>query len=168
MKPVDEAFLRHAFTLAANARNQGHRPFGAVIADASGIICEAGSTQGNGDVTAHAEMNVIRRAMQVAARERLAGATLYASTEPCAMCAAAAFYAGVGRIVFGFPEAALRPLRNRSSGGAGVAMSCREALSRATRATEVVGPCLKKRRRPCIRTSGAAKRDESRHRRFGP
>jgi tRNA(Arg) A34 adenosine deaminase TadA len=58
------------------------------------------------------------------------------------MCAAATFYAGIGRIVFGFPEARLRELRNRSAGGRGIAISCREAVSRAGRPPAIVGPCL--------------------------
>ncbi|MCA3263854.1 MAG: nucleoside deaminase [Telmatospirillum sp.] len=143
MQPDDENFLRQTFALARAARAAGHRPFGAVVADAAGIVAEAGSTQtANGDPTAHAEMNALRRAMAVVPRARLEGATLYASNEPCAMCAAAAFYAGVARIVFGFPEEKLRPLRNRTAAGAGIGLSCRAVLARPARKVEVVGPCL--------------------------
>ncbi|MFM7345450.1 MAG: nucleoside deaminase [Tagaea sp.] len=139
---ADAAWLRRAIARAHAARADGHRPFGAIVADAQGAIAEAGSEQGNGDPTAHAEMNAIRRSMREIPRARLAGATLYASNEPCAMCSAAAFYAGIGRIVFGFPEELLRPLRNRSAGGAGIALGCRETLSRAGRPTIVIGPRL--------------------------
>lgn len=143
MPPDDETYLRHTFALARAARAAGHRPFGAVVADASGTIAEAGSTQtANGDPTAHAEMNALRRAMAAVPRARLQGATLYASNEPCAMCAAAAFYAGVARIMFGFPEEKLRPLRNRTALGAGIGLSCRAVLARPARKVAVIGPCL--------------------------
>jgi tRNA(adenine34) deaminase len=139
---ADERALRRTFEIARDARARGHRPFGALIADGAATIAEAGSTQGTGDPTAHAEMNAVRAAMATVPRARLADATLFASNEPCAMCAAAAFYAGIGRIVFGFPEAKLRPLRNRSAGGAGIALGCREVLARAPRRVAVLGPCL--------------------------
>lgn len=143
MQPDDETYLRRTFSLARDARAAGHRPFGAVVADAAGIVAEAGSTQtATGDPTAHAEMNALRRAMAAAPRARLEGATLYASNEPCAMCAAAAFYAGMARIVFGFPEEKLRPLRNRTSLGAGIGLSCRAVLARPARKIAIVGPCL--------------------------
>jgi tRNA(adenine34) deaminase len=143
MEPRDASHLRAAFALAFEARRAGHRPFGAILADAAGEIARAGSTQGaGGDATQHAEMNALRAAMAGAAHARLAGATLYASNEPCAMCAAAAFYAGVRRIAFGFPESRLRPLRNRTARGAGLAWSCREILARAAEPVEILGPCL--------------------------
>lgn len=141
--PRDADSLRATFALALEARQAGHRPFGALVAEANGEIARAHSTQGaGGDATQHAEMNALRAAMAGAPRARLAEATLYASNEPCAMCASAAFYAGVRRIVFGFPESRLRPLRNRTTRGAGLAWSCREILARAAEPVEILGPCL--------------------------
>jgi len=96
MTDSDTALLRRAFALAAS----GDGPFGAVIADGDTVIAEAhNETIRLDDPTAHAETLALRRA-GAAAR----GATLFASTEPCAMCATAAQVAGIARIVFGLRE----------------------------------------------------------------
>jgi tRNA(Arg) A34 adenosine deaminase TadA len=139
----DLEWLRRAFVLARQARTGGHRPFGAVVASPRGLISEAGSTQtADGDPTGHAEMNAVRMAMKFAPRGKLREATLYASSEPCAMCAAAIFYSGIERIVFGFSEMKLRPLRNLTIRGAGVSLSCRDVLAKAPARLAVIGPCL--------------------------
>jgi len=52
------------------------------------------------DPTAHAEMLVMRAGAKALGNERLIGATLYVSLEPCAMCAGAMAMARVGRVVF--------------------------------------------------------------------
>jgi tRNA(adenine34) deaminase len=54
-----------------------------------------------GDATAHAEMLAIRSAIAVSGDSRLAGATLYVTLEPCAMCAGAIVLARLNRVVFG-------------------------------------------------------------------
>lgn len=138
----DYFYLRAAFDLARQARRAGHRPFGAVIAGGGSVLAEAGSMQGDGDTTSHAEMNAVRAAAARVPRGQLAQATIYASSEPCAMCTAAIFYTGIGRIVFGFPEAQLRTLRNRTRQGSGIGLSCRDVLARAPRAVVVAGPLL--------------------------
>lgn len=140
--PADLVHLDRAFALARAARDAGDRPFGAVIVGPTGtVIAEAGSHQGSGGgPTAHAEMNALRAAMAAADRGTLARSTLYASTEPCVMCSAAAFYAGISRIVFGLREARLRPIRNQTGRGAGIALSCRDVLARGSRPVSVIGP----------------------------
>jgi tRNA(Arg) A34 adenosine deaminase TadA len=58
------------------------------------------------------------------------------------MCAAALFYTGVGRVVYGLSNAAILHLRNAQPHTAGLSISCREVLASAAEPVEVVGPCL--------------------------
>lgn len=76
-------------------------PFGAVIVRDGNILAATGnSVATDNDPTAHAEVNAIRVACKAVGAPSLEGATLYASCEPCPMCYAAAFWAGIGRIYY--------------------------------------------------------------------
>ena len=87
------------------ARRAGARdevPVGAVLVMDGAIIASDGNrTRQFLDPTAHAEILVIREAAQVLGQERLTGADLYVTLEPCAMCAAAISHARIRRLYFG-------------------------------------------------------------------
>ncbi len=138
--------LRRAFALAAEARAAGDRPFAAVVvAEDGAVLAEGRSTQGagGGGTLAHSEMNACQAVIAAGIpRERLRRATIYSSGEPCAMCAAAIFYTGIGRIVYGLSNAAILHLRNAQPHTAGLALSCRQVLDSAAERVEVIGPCL--------------------------
>ena len=124
MTRPDETLLRRAFALARAALERGDMPFGAIVATADGkVLSEAGSTQASQrDATAHAMMNALRRAMTSASRTEIAQPRRsITSAEPCVMCTAALFYAGVGRVVFG-AIAGQDPL-GRTAGGTGLPAS---------------------------------------------
>jgi tRNA(Arg) A34 adenosine deaminase TadA len=94
-------YLRQAIALAVESAGTDGGPFGAVIARGE----EAVSTGTNrvtasGDPTAHAEIVAIRGAAEALGTYDLSGCTLYASTEPCPMCLAAAWWARLDGIVF--------------------------------------------------------------------
>ncbi len=143
--PRDEHFLRHAIALSHQVRRQGKHPFAALVVDAAGqIVAEAGndSLPPDGDPTRHAE----RVAAALAARQRspaaLAGATLYSSAEPCAMCAGAIYWCGIGRVVYALSEHALLGLTGDHPENPTFSLPCREVFSRGQRHIEVVGPAL--------------------------
>lgn len=142
----DAARLRHAYALAAKARARGDRPFAAVIVAEDGtILAEGLSTQGTGGggTLAHSEMNACQAVIAAGIpRAQLRRATIYSSGEPCAMCASAIFYTGVGRVVYGLSAAAILHLRNAQPHTAGLSLSCRAVLGSAAETVEVVGPCL--------------------------
>lgn len=146
LSELDEDLLRRAFALAAEARARGDRPFGVVIADAAGqVLAEGRSTQGagGGGTLAHSEMNACQAAIAAGVpRPALRAATAYCSGEPCAMCAAALFYTGLGRVVYGLSNAAILHLRNAQPHTAGLSITCREVLAGAAEPVEIVGPCL--------------------------
>jgi tRNA(Arg) A34 adenosine deaminase TadA len=72
----------------------------------------------------------------------LAGCTMVTSAEPCAMCAGAAYWAGVGRVVYGLSERELGALIGRHPENLTMDLPCRIVLGAGQRAIEVVGPLL--------------------------
>lgn len=101
----DELFMRRAMELAAQAEAQGEVPVGAVLVKDGEIIAEGWNESiGQHDATAHAEMQVLRKAGQVLENYRLLDTTLYVTLEPCPMCAGALLHSRVKRIVFGAPD----------------------------------------------------------------
>ncbi|KAA0972205.1 nucleoside deaminase [Aureimonas fodinaquatilis] len=94
--------MQIALAEAQAAAERGEVPVGAVVVLGGTIIARAGNeTRQNNDPTAHAEIVAIRRACEVLGQERLPGADLYVTLEPCAMCAAAISFARIRRLYFG-------------------------------------------------------------------
>jgi len=98
----DAEAIALALEEAKSAAARGEVPVGAVLLSADGALL---AKDGNRilelkDPTAHAEMLVMRAGAKALNNERLTGATLYVSLEPCAMCAGAMAMARVGRVVF--------------------------------------------------------------------
>jgi len=87
------------------ARAAGTRdevPVGAVVVVEGRIVARAGNrTIGDNDPCAHAEIIALREAAKVIGNYRLAGASLYVTIEPCAMCAGAMIQARIDRLVYG-------------------------------------------------------------------
>jgi len=91
-----------AFEEARAAAGAGEVPIGAVIVRDGLILARARNrTIQRDDPTAHAEMLAIREAAKSGGSQRLAGADLYVTLEPCAMCAAAISFARIRRLYFG-------------------------------------------------------------------
>lgn len=91
-----------AFAEAEAAGARGEVPIGAVIVRDGVAIARAGNrTRELNDPTAHAELLAIREACAALASERLTGADLYVTLEPCPMCAAAISFARIRRLYFG-------------------------------------------------------------------
>ena len=99
---ADQEFMREALRLARQAAAAGEVPVGAVLV-LDGQIAGRGSNRPSAasDPTAHAEILALREAAARAGNYRLLGATLYATVEPCVMCAGALVAARVARLVFG-------------------------------------------------------------------
>lgn len=141
----DLTFLRQAIALARAAREHGAHPFGALIVDAEGnvlVTARNNAIPPAGDPTQHAE----RLACALAGRRfrpaKLASCTLYTSTEPCAMCAGAIYWTGIGRVVYALSEKGLYELTGSHEQNPTLDLPCREVFARGQRPTTVEGPFI--------------------------
>ena len=145
LRAYDEALLRRAFDVARRSREAGDHPFGSVLADAEGnLVMEQGngySSEG-GDRTAHAERLLASRAARAYDLASLARSTLYTLAEPCAMCAGAIYWAGIGRVVYGQSEKGLKAQTGAHEENPTLDLPCEIVFRGGQRATEVVGPLL--------------------------
>jgi len=140
--------MRAAIAVARRARDNGNHPFGAVLADERGrILLEAENTVvTERDCTGHAETNLMRQAAKQYDADFLAQCTLYTSTEPCPMCAAAIFWGNVGRIVYGLSEDGLYEMIPEDEEEV-LRLPCRELFARGRKPVQVVGPILEEEAR---------------------
>lgn len=94
--------MRLAIDASRAALAAGDNPFGATLASASGDVLRTARNNQNTacDCTGHAEMVLVREVSAALGPEALRGATVFASGEPCAMCAGAMFWAGIARVVY--------------------------------------------------------------------
>lgn len=142
---ADARLLRRAFGLARAARDRGNHPFGALVADPAGeIVSEAeNAVVLGGGATAHAELLAVSAAARQRAPAALASCTLFTSTEPCAMCAGATYWAGIGRVVFGLEESELLELTGAHAENPTLCLPCRSVFAAGQRPTAVIGPVLR-------------------------
>jgi tRNA(Arg) A34 adenosine deaminase TadA len=140
MTPTDLTHLRQALAVAQRARDNGNHPFGAILVDeADQPLLEAENTVNTArDCTGHAETNLVRLASARLSAEQRVRCTLYTSTEPCAMCAGAIHWSGIGRVVFALSEADLYDLVGPSPEH--LRLPCRDVFSHTRRAVEIRGP----------------------------
>jgi tRNA(Arg) A34 adenosine deaminase TadA len=139
ISPVDEIRLERAVVLAWQARDRGDHPFGALLVTRDGGVLEARNTVVTGeDPTGHAETNLVRLAGRLD-RGTLLASTLYTSTEPCAMCAGAIYWSGVGRMVFALSGEALAGIA-RQDGVPPLRLPSREVFARGGRPVVIDGP----------------------------
>ena len=103
----DKYYMKLALDEAEAAAQAGEVPVGAVLVDENGAVIAGGHNlrEKLQDVTAHAEMIVLREANKSKKSWRLDGCTLYVTLEPCPMCAGAIVMARLRRVVYGKPDA---------------------------------------------------------------
>lgn len=102
---TDLAMMNRALDAAREAGERGEIPVGAVVARGGEILAVAANErEASNDPTAHAEVIALRRAAEALGSWRLTGCTLYATLEPCPMCAGAAHSARISRLVYAAPD----------------------------------------------------------------
>jgi tRNA(Arg) A34 adenosine deaminase TadA len=133
-----EAFVREAIALARQARHEGNHPFGALLAlDGKVVLTAKNSVFSDRDPTAHAETNLVAKAVRELQPEHIRSAVLYTSCEPCAMCVGKMYWAGIRAVVYGLSSKSLSLLA-----GPDFLIPCRELFERAVEPVTVIGPLL--------------------------
>src|SRR5437868_11567859 len=103
--PTDLTYLRAAIAEAHAAEANGEVPVGAVVVHENKIIGRGQNrVLRDSDPTAHAEIVALREAGLARKNYRLEDCTLYATLEPCAMCAGAILHARISRLVYAAPD----------------------------------------------------------------
>src|ERR1700682_197650 len=141
---LDEHFLRQSFAVARRAVTNGNHPSCAMLVDQNRnvlIEVENGYMPAH-DGTAHAERLLATQACTTLSPDVLRSATLYSSAEPCAMCAGAMYWAGIGRLVYGLGEHRLADITGNHPETPTLNLPCRDVFGSGQRTTEVVGPLL--------------------------
>lgn len=143
MSESDIKFLYETFAVARRAREQGNHPFGAILVDANGekILTAENTVLTDRDCVGHAETNLLREASRRFEASTLAKCTVYASAEPCAMCAGAIYWSGVSRLVYGLSKQRLSKIQNQQIYWQ-LFLPCREVFARGQREISVEGPAL--------------------------
>ena len=138
MSDLHEKFVRESIRLAEQAKQNGNHPFGALLVKDDKVLLTAENTVNTeNDCTRHAELNLVSQASQQFTPDILTHSILYTSTEPCAMCAGAIFWAGIPVVVFGCSSATLWDI---SSGN--LMISSPEIFARGQHRVKVIGPIL--------------------------
>lgn len=133
---IDTGFAKQAIELARQARNAGNQPFGALLVLDGRVVLGAQNTVATDrNPTAHAETNLVAAAVHELAPDQLGRSVLYASCEPCAMCAGTIYWAGIRRVVFALSSEELAALA-----GGNFLVPCRELFARARERVHVTGP----------------------------
>ena len=98
----DEKWMQYAIIEANIAKDKGEVPVGSIIVQNNQVIAKAhNSPISKNDPTAHAEIEVLRKAGKKLLNYRLPQTILYVTLEPCAMCLGAMIHARIERVVFG-------------------------------------------------------------------
>jgi len=140
MTEEDARYMRMAIDASREALRAGNMPYGAVMVSADGGLVHVSQNNQvtSGDCTGHAETVLIREICAAYGAARLAGATVYASGEPCAMCAGALFWAKVARVVFGASNESIMAV----GGPPTLALNTAAVLAAGSHAIKVDGPLL--------------------------
>ncbi|MET4692450.1 nucleoside deaminase [Endozoicomonas lisbonensis] len=129
-------YISRTIELANHAMDKGNHPFGALLVHDDKVLLEAENTViSENDATRHAELNLVSHASHQLAPDVLKECTLYTSTEPCAMCAGAIYWAGIRRVVYGGSAEVLQQIA-----GPGIGISGQEVFSTCHQPVEIIGP----------------------------
>ena len=139
--PTREQIVAHllaANAVGARAMAAGHHPFGALLVapDNQTVLME----QGNVDTVNHAESTLARLAAERYPADYLWECTLYTSVEPCCMCAGTAYWANIGRVVFGLTERQLCEQTGDHPENPTMDVSSRYVFDHCQKPVDLIGP----------------------------
>ncbi len=133
-----EDFARQTIELARQARLAGNHPFGALlVVDGKVTLTAQNTVATESDPTAHAETNLVSKAIRQLSRDQIRRSVLYTSCEPCAMCAGKMYWAGIRSIAYALPAEELAALAGRD-----FLIPCSELFGRAAEHVTITGPLV--------------------------
>lgn len=141
-RATDIENLKKAIQVSRRSRAAGNTPFGALLADKDGnVLLEQPNVEiTDNKCTGHAETQTAEKASQLYSKDFLAQCTLYTTAEPCAMCAGAIYWAGIGRVVYGMSEKELLAQTGADPQNPTFDLPCREVFARGQKKIQVIGP----------------------------
>jgi tRNA(Arg) A34 adenosine deaminase TadA len=139
------AYPRKAIALSEQSRMQSIRPCAAIAVDASGDALAEAMNDIHADCTGHAELVAVRKASSKFNPPQLRDANLYSSAEPCAMCAGAIYWSGIGRVVYALSEERLLQLPGNHPGIPRCRCRAARCLRAASARSKSSGRCWKKK-----------------------
>ena len=144
LNDTDQAMMEKVIALANQLAEDGIHPFAAILVDGDGeVLMEQGNAYlPDQDMTGHAERVLMTRASQTWRPDFLANCTMYVSAEPCCMCAGSAYWAGLGRVVYGLSEHRLKTITGNHPENPTLDLTCRVVFGSGQRDVEVIGPVL--------------------------
>lgn len=143
MRKSDSEFIKIAIEIAWKARERGNHPYGALLVSQEGeiLLTAENTVVTERDITGHAELNLMRFGSHIYTPEYLATCSIYASTEPCPMCAGAIFWGNVRHIVFGLSGNSLYRIIGENNDEA-IFLPCRDLFDQGRKTIQVHGPIL--------------------------
>jgi tRNA(Arg) A34 adenosine deaminase TadA len=139
---IHQNLLLQAVAVAAQARERGNHPFGALLGDADGrvLLTAENTVVTASDATGHAETNLVRLATAEYTSKELRELALYTSTEPCAMCSGAIYWSGIGTVVYALAETDLYQITGDDDQNPTLVLPCRTVFAAGRRPITVEGP----------------------------
>ncbi len=134
---ADRKFIRRTYEIARKAAANGYRPYAALLVHEGRILAEHENTVNqSGNITKHAEVNLLGMATEKFPQDILSKSTLYTSGEPCLMCCGLIDRTSISRIVFGASGSQTRKMYGREYRG----IPSKELFQRIKPGLMVVGP----------------------------
>lgn len=137
-------FLLKAFEVAKRSMDKGNLPFGCILTGPDGAILIEGENTvvTEEDAIAHCEINLVHQLRGKYSADFLQQCTVYATTEPCPMCAGAIFWSGVGHLVYALSKESFHAIAGTNNPAHILNMKAGELLSRGGRAVTIEGPVM--------------------------
>lgn len=137
-KERDIYFLKKVNALVRTSVDEGNHPFAAILVDGEGnILIEAYNSFPVDGGVGHAEANLAREASKRYSPDFLSECTLYTTIEGCAMCAATAYWAGIGSFVYGVSERSMAKFTGDNPENLALNIDCRTIFKAGHRLRQV-------------------------------
>jgi len=144
-------FLRRALEVAKRSMDKGNLPFGCIMTGPDDIVLLEGENTLITDESsiAHCEINLIKQLSTRIEPHFLDSCTLYTSTEPCAMCAGAIYWSGIGTVVYAMSRDSYHKIAGTCDPSHILDVSAQDVFDRGGREVILLGPLLEEEAAAC-------------------